>query len=348
MSLREKASKVNFSALPNVGTPSDDQSPRPKTAPGAMMAFAHDQRSELIRENEALREQAGRTTELQAKLDESLLDLMQWNGAKATRLLDASDIRPSRFANRHDSSFQSAAFEQLKAEIRDAGCNVQPIKVRQVAGEGLDAKFEIVFGHRRWEACRQLGIQVSAVVDNVEDRVLFTEMDRENRARKDLSPWEQGAMYRRALDENLFPSNKKMAEALGVDLGALGRTLVLADLPPEVVAAFPSPLDLQFRWAKPLNDALERDRGAVLRRAKAIAGRTPRPSSKVVFAELLGQQGRGVEPFNPPPVVVDLGGAKATLSEARGGTGTLIFEAGALTPERKKALLALLESFRTI
>lgn len=67
------------------------------------------------------------------------------------------------------------------------------------------------------------------------------------------------AEYRRALDEGLFPSNKKMAEALGVDLGIVGKALTLAGLPVEVIDAFKSPLKIQYRFAKPLKDALAKD-----------------------------------------------------------------------------------------
>ena len=42
-------------------------------------------------------------------------------------------------------------------------------------------------------------------------------MDRENREREDLSPYEQGTMYQQALDAGLFPSQRRLAEQLGVN-----------------------------------------------------------------------------------------------------------------------------------
>lgn len=346
MSLKDKASKVNFSALPMIGAGNDGEGvSRPKTAPGAMMAFAHDQRSDLLRHNEALQERAARAGELQTKLDESLADLKQWEGAKATRAIDPTDIRPSRFANRHASSFATAEFEALMAELKEAGGNVQPVKVRQISAEGREGKYELVYGHRRWEACRQLGLPVLAVVDNIDDRELFAEMDRENRGREDLSPWEQGVMYRRALDEGLYSSNRKLAEALGVDLGAVGRALVLADLPAEIVEAFPSPLTLQYRWAKLLNDAMKADAKGVKARAKELSGRTTRPNAKEVLEHLIGLKGRGVEPFNPQPVVYLIGGKRATLTSTKEGGSSVVFEPGTLTTAQQRELVKLLEAF---
>jgi ParB family chromosome partitioning protein len=346
MSLRDKASKVNFSFLPGAQPPTEEGASRPKTAPGAMMAFAADQRSDLLRENDALRERAAQADELKGKLDEAMADLSQWDAAKPARLLQTEQVRFSRFANRHISSFQTPEFESLKAEIREAGGNVQPIKVRPVPNEEGAPRFEIIFGHRRFEACKQLGLPVLAVVDSVDDQTLFAEMDRENRARKDLSAWEQGVMYRRALTEGLYPSGRKMADALGVDLGNLGRTLMLADLPAEVLAAFQSPLDLQFRWAKQLHDALESDPEGLKRRAEAIAETSPRPPSKTVF-EMLIAQGRGVVPYNPPaPIAITAAGKRvATLAFNAKGSATVAFEPGVVAPAMADELSQLLQAF---
>jgi ParB family chromosome partitioning protein len=346
MSLRDKASKVNFAFLPGAQPTSEEGANRPKTAPGAMMAFAADQRSDLLRENDALRERAAQADELKSKLDEAMADLSQWDAAKPAKLLETAHVRPSRFANRHSSSFQTAEFEALKAEIKEAGGNVQPIKVRPIANQEGGASFEIIFGHRRYEACRQLGLPVLAVVDSVDDQTLFAEMDRENRARKDLSPWEQGVMYRRALAEGLFSSNRKLADALGVDPGNLGRTLMLADLPQEVLAAFATPLDLQFRWAKALHDAAAADLAGLKARAVRVAALTPKPSSKAIFEMLVGQD-RGVVPYNPPaPVQVQVGGRHAATIAftAKGGT-SVEFEPGFLPPDRASELAAVITEF---
>jgi ParB family chromosome partitioning protein len=58
-------------------------------------------------------------------------------------------------------------------------------------------------------------------------------------------------MYRKALDEGLYPSLRKLAESVKVDVSLVSKSVSLARLPEAVVAAFPSPLDIQFRWAQP-------------------------------------------------------------------------------------------------
>ena len=337
--LSAKAAKLDFSKLPGVpGAPSgsglsgsgsvaalgsaasipEAMPVRPKTAPGAMMAFANDARSELLRENEHLRQQVGESVGLRARLDEALGDLAQWDGAKAARLLPATEVVASVYANRHAHAFETLEYQALKREIENAGGNVQPIKVRPLASTRTDGvRYEVVFGHRRHRACLELGLPVLAVVDNLDDRALFVEMERENRARKDLSAWEQGQMYRRALKLGLFPSNRKLAEAVGVDLSALGKALSLAELPDELVQAFASPLDLQFRWAKPLSDAWAKHPERTLARARALAAQGRGLGAKAVFERLVQDEpsaGRvGVEPFHPQELPITVGGQSVGL-----------------------------------
>lgn len=252
--------------------------------------------------------------ELEEEADQLRRQLDQWEGDAHTRLIDPTLIDESPWANRHAASFESAEFQSLKTEIASAGGNVQPIKVR-AKGEG---RFEIVFGHRRARACKELGLPVLALIaEELSDQSLFIEMDRENRTRADLSPWEQGTVYRRAIDEGLFPSNRKLAEAIGSDLGIVGKALALARLPAEVVNAFASPMDLQYRFSKPISDALDKDKDAVIQRAKLIAKMTPKPNPKVVLERLLGE----VDSASLPGVttITKDGAAVATITRSRKG-----------------------------
>lgn len=356
MGLKDKASKIDFGSLPGVAVPAPAAEPtglgvRPKTAPGLMMAQATDQRSELLRENEALKTRLGELGHAAARVAELQDELRAWDGAKATRLVDTRLISRSRWANRDERHFQTEEFQALKAEIASAGGNVQPIKVRPLpGGDSAAARYELVFGHRRYEACRQLGVPVLALVESLDDRGLFIEMDRENRARQDLSAWEQGVMYRRALQDGLFTSNRKLAEAVGADLTNVGRALALADLPADIVAAFATPMDLQFRWARPLSQAWQADPQALKARAAAIVATEPRPSAKDVFAQLVQADaqagGKGGSTVLPPPQRIDVevaGKRVATIAvDARGGARVGI-EPGSMSAARLEDLTKFLE-----
>lgn len=347
MSLKDKAAKIDFSSLVPPPPSSDpaDPSNRPKTAPGLMMAQANEQRSELLREVEELRVKASTTDGLASRVTELQDELKSWDGAKATRLIDPKLIARSRWANRDVAHFATPEFQQLKNEILNAGGNIQPVKVRPLSKPEQDGpQFEIVFGHRRHQACLELGLPVLALVDNMDERGLFVEMDRENRSRADLSPWEQGCIYRRALDAGLFPSNRRLADAVGADLGNVGRALALADLPPEVVAAFSSPFELQYRWAKLLSDAVAADPAGIKKRALKIAATSPRPSGRAVLEALI-QSGSSV-PSAAQPLKVQLAGKTAgTVTLDAKGHVQVTIQPGVIEPSHLADLVTSLESF---
>ena len=269
--LTDKAKSINFEDddTPTLATPAPVD--RPRTAMGAISASIAMGRG-VEAENRDLR----------AKLE-------RFEDATVVEFLDPKRIRPSRFANRHELSFAGTEFEGLKAEIQTAGRNVQPIKVRRVGqgGDGRD-EFEIAFGHRRHRACLELGLSVATIIEELTDAQLFGEMERENRERQDLSPWEQGVMYKRAIDDGLFPSLRKLASSIGAQVGNVSTAIQLASLPPDVVDAFPSPLNLQFRWGAALKAAIDKNAEDVLTQARDLAALNPKLPGKEVLARLTG------------------------------------------------------------
>jgi ParB family chromosome partitioning protein len=231
-------------------------------------------------------------------------ELEKWDDAAPAKKLDPSVIEPSKWANRHKDSFTSTEFKELKADIESAGGNVQAIKVCPIPGSDPQ-RFEVVFGHRRHRACLELGLPVLAVIESINEQELFVQMDRENRQRADLRPYEQGMMYRKALDEGLFPSARKLAEVASIDLTNLGKALALARLPDDVLKAFSSPLELQYRWATELTQALQKDPDMVLSNAKNIQSLNPKPPAKEVLKTLI-TGGSTVLP--PAPKIISIKG----------------------------------------
>ena len=249
----------------------------------------------------AMAGQGNKVSELERQLHEAELatdavraDLVavnaEWQGALPSKKLDPSLIKASKWANRHDKSFEGAEFLALKAEIESAGGNVQAIKVRPIPGSSPQG-YEVVFGHRRHRACLELGLDVLATIESIDDKELFKEMDRENRLRADLRPYEQGLMYVRALDEGLFSSQRKLAEDLGLQSSNVSTAVNIARLPMAVVNAFTSPLDIQYRWSAPLNEAVKADPELLLSRAKEISSSRlagVKSSPAEVFSRLVG------------------------------------------------------------
>jgi ParB family chromosome partitioning protein len=303
MALKDKAAKIDLS---HIGLSLGSRGQGSKTAIG-MHADA------LFRDEKVSAE----NVELKQKLAE-------FDGATATRHLDPKKVKPSKWANRNELSYAGRNFAELKQEIETAGGNIQPIKVRP--SKLVASDYELVFGHRRHRACLELGIDVLAVIEDLDDTELFCQMDRENRARASLSPWETGVTYAKALDEGLFPSARKLSEAASIDLSQLGKALALARLPAEVIAAFPSPLDLQYRWASLLTPAIQKDPDLILSRAKELRSTQAKLSSAQVLTMLL--EGGGTVPPPSPK--------KVLIKGKDGQTGEL-----KLNPAKKSAVITL-------
>ena len=266
--LAKKGSGIDFGALnddPAVPSPTPQ---RPRTGVGAISASLTMGRG------------------IQDENDKLKTRLAEVEGREFVLNLDPKRVRPSVWANRHDASFASKEFDSLRDQIESAGGNIQPIKVRPLKNDP-DHDYEIAYGHRRHRACLILGLQVLAIVEPLSDQQLFIDMERENRGRQDLSPWEQGLHYRRALDHGLFPSARQLALSTGASVGLVSGALALADLPSEVVAAFGNPLVLQYRYASVLSQAVAKDPEGIRSRALKITGSGGVFSPKHVLHQLL-------------------------------------------------------------
>lgn len=294
-----------------------------KTGPGEMLAF----RGQMLAvEGEVARLKAA---------------LQQHDGSIPTKKLDPQLVTPSRWANRHEASFTTPDFIRFKADIEHAGGNVQPILVRPQTAD--DSKYEIVFGHRRHRACLELGLPVLAVISTapLSDLELFAAMDRENRERSDLSAWEQGTMYRKALDEAMFTSQRRLAEALGLSHTWVRKAIAVAELPEPVVLCFRSPLELQFKHAELIMAAMETDRKGVLRRTERLR-QSARMSASAVTAALIGKQ-RGT---TGAPQDIRVAGTLAgrITWDARGQT-TIRLRPGVVHGENVSALIEAISEF---
>ena len=237
----------------------------------------------------------GQMLNLESETQKLRDQLQDYIGSLPTRKLDPATIESSRWSNRHPDAFKNAEFARLKEDLAAAGGNVQAILVRPLSGS--PGKYEVVFGHRRHRGCLELGLPVLSTIETggLSDIELFAAMDRENRERADLSPYEQGVMYRKALDESMFPSARRLAENLGVTHTWVNKALKVADLPEAVLACFRSPIEVQHRHAELLAVTLEADRKGLLRRAEKLRQQAGAKPAGAVVAALLGTSESGSE-----------------------------------------------------
>ena len=120
-------------------------------------------------------------------------------------------------------------FETLRSSIKDDGQQV-PILVRRAGTEG---RFEIIYGRRRLQACRELGLKVRANVQDLDDATALLAKGLENAARRNLSFYEKArfAAVIRAAGHN----TKTIRQVLSLSASGLSHLTKVTDNIPDDV-----------------------------------------------------------------------------------------------------------------
>jgi ParB family chromosome partitioning protein len=237
-----------------VAKPPPPEAPGIGTLGGAPAVFVEQQKQSIVKEN----------AELRAELEQLRTD----GGADV--LLDPAQVRDRFPPDRTRHAFEDEAFHALRRSIAEHGQD-QPILVRPHATEpGL---YEIAYGRRRREACRELGVRVKARVKPLTDDELLRAMVRENEEREALSLYERAAFVRR-LGEAEGLSVRKLAAMLGISPGYVSRLTRLPVLPPALEGLIGDPRPLSVRTLEDLAAALAVE-GALDRILERWGGITP-------------------------------------------------------------------------
>lgn len=265
--------------------------------------------------------------------------------------LESSQIRASQWVNRSAASYLQPDYLTLKRQILEAGGNLIPIKVRPATepkgpSSGPSASYEIVYGHRRHQACLELGMRVLAIVETLDDVNLVRQMHAENMSRKDLSAWERGLHYRFMLASSLFPSQIALSRALGICAGDVSRALFIGDLPVEILAVFESPFALAIHDADVLRPVFASDRDAMLRRAHEISSTVGQLPSKKAIRRLTTDS---LPPVGAPNSVdvrtIEVAGRKYGQIEFCSGKDIIISLALPLTETQSNLLELAMQGF---
>ncbi|MGZ2385980.1 plasmid partitioning protein RepB [Rhizobium laguerreae] len=118
------------------------------------------------------------------------------SGGGAIRELDPSLIDPSPYPDRLPDD-DATSFEAFKSSIETEGQKV-PIQVRKHPSS--PGRYQIVYGHRRWLAARQLERPVRALEVEISDLDLVLAQGIENAGRQDLT-WIERALFASRMDD---------------------------------------------------------------------------------------------------------------------------------------------------
>lgn len=180
--------------------------------------------------------------------------------------LDPNVIEPSPFPDRLPDDSESD-FETFKKQIEEEGQKI-PIQVRH--HPEAPGRYQVVYGHRRWRAAKDLGRPVKSIIVNYSDSELVVAQGIENAARQDLT-WIERALFAWRMDAAGIKA-RDIRAALGIDDPELARfRSVCRALPEEVLGAIGrAPKVGRPRWVE-LATALTADPQGLAKIRKTLA-----------------------------------------------------------------------------
>ncbi|MDS7598427.1 plasmid partitioning protein RepB [Agrobacterium tumefaciens] len=166
-------------------------------------------------------------------------------GGGAIRELDPSKIDPSPYPDRLPDD-DGSRFEVFRNSVKAEGQKV-PIQVRK--SPSSPDRWQVVYGHRRLQAAKDLGIPVKAIEVEISDLDLVIAQGIENANRQDLS-WIERALFARRMDEAGIKARDIYA-ALSIDGAELARMrTVYRTVPSDMIEAIGrAPKVGRLRWA---------------------------------------------------------------------------------------------------
>lgn len=136
--------------------------------------------------------------------------------------------------NRFPASYDTETEQLFREDIERHGGNEVPAAVRRNPNpEG--ARYQLIYGHRRFYACRDLGLPLRAYVRDADDARLVADRLRENSNREDQPPYERALLMREALELGAVRTQRELAALTGTSPATITHVLALADLPPSIL-----------------------------------------------------------------------------------------------------------------
>ena len=145
--------------------------------------------------------------------------------------IDPDLCRPWQFADRPED--EMGDIDALANSIKHYG-QQEPVLARPLKKPDI-IKYEIVFGNRRWRACKKAGVLLLAIINEVTDQEAALFQKEENENRKDLSDLARARSYQSQIDAGIFKSENELSKSLGISRQNLNDLMAFNRIP-EVLA----------------------------------------------------------------------------------------------------------------
>jgi ParB family transcriptional regulator, chromosome partitioning protein len=154
---------------------------------------------------------------------------MEFPDTSIVEQIEMKMIRPSQFAVREKFQKVNTEIENLASSIREHGL-LQPILIRP-----LEHGFEIVAGHRRFQACKSLRWRfIPCKIREMSDKQAYEIQLTENIQRKSMDPIEEAEAFRRYVMDFGWGGVSELARKISRSEEYVSHRLQLLKLPESV------------------------------------------------------------------------------------------------------------------
>ncbi|MGH9876072.1 MAG: ParB/RepB/Spo0J family partition protein [Nitrososphaera sp.] len=154
---------------------------------------------------------------------------MEFVDSSVVEQIEMKMIRPSQFAIRDKFQRIDPEFETLVNSMREHGL-LQPILIRPYSNG-----FEIVAGHRRFQACRTLRWRfISAKIRELSDKEAYEIQLTENIQRKSMDSMEEAEAFRRYVVDFGWGGVSELARKIGKSEEYVSHHMQLLKLPEDI------------------------------------------------------------------------------------------------------------------
>lgn len=145
--------------------------------------------------------------------------------------IDPDMCQPWDYADRPED--EMGDIDSLTTSIKANG-QQEPVLLRQTPTARGKIQYEVIFGNRRWRACKLAGVKMLSIVKPLSDQQAALYQKEENENRKDLSDLARARSYKAQLDAGIFRSERELSEKLGISRQSLNDILSFNRLPNEL------------------------------------------------------------------------------------------------------------------
>lgn len=150
--------------------------------------------------------------------------------------IDPKLCRPWQFADRPEE--EMGDLDSLLRSIKENG-QLETILVRPV-NNSFEFQYEVIFGNRRWRACKKGNMLVEAIVKEMSDQEAAVYQKEENERREGISELARARSYKKQIEAGLFKNESELSKKMDIAPTTLNDIMAFNRIPVDLANAIPN------------------------------------------------------------------------------------------------------------